>query len=66
MINTAKGPAVHSLRAQADKQRYQQRMKHVLERQENLQLRQNEVIHVDVQEGRVVGVQTATGGVLSL
>lgn len=61
MINTAKGPAVHSLRAQADKQRYQQRMKHVLERQENLQLRQNEVIHVDVQEGRVVGVQTATG-----
>ena len=61
MINTAKGPAVHSLRAQADKQRYQQRMKHVLERQENLQLRQNEVIHVDVQESRVVGVQTATG-----
>ena len=68
MINTAKGPAGAFVYARRPikSRRTMQRMKHVLERQENLQLRQNEVIHVDVQEGRVVGVQTATGGVLSL
>ena len=48
MLNTSKGPAVHSLRAQADKIRYQRRMKHVIERQENLILRQVEVTAIDV------------------
>ena len=65
MLNTAKGPAVHSLRAQADKFRYKERMKLVLENQPNLMIRQNEVIKVDVQEvegqKKVVGVMTATG-----
>ena len=61
MLNTSKGPAVYSLRAQADKFRYKEEMKHTLEKQENLYIRQNEVVRVDVQEGKVVGVETATG-----
>ena len=61
MLNTSKGPAVYSLRAQADKFRYKEEMKHALEKQENLYIRQNEVVRVDVQEGKVVGVETATG-----
>jgi tRNA uridine 5-carboxymethylaminomethyl modification enzyme len=58
MLNTSKGPAVHSLRAQADKKRYQERMKKVLEKQENLYLRQIEVVEVVCEEGKVVGVIT--------
>lgn len=61
MLNTAKGPAVHSLRAQADKFRYKERMKQTLENQPNLLIRQNEVVRIDVQMGQVVGVETATG-----
>jgi len=61
MLNTAKGPAVHSLRAQADKFRYKERMKQVLENQQGLQIRQNEVVRIDVQDGKVKGVDTATG-----
>ena len=61
MLNTSKGPAVHSLRAQADKIRYQRRMKHVIERQENLILRQVEVTAIDVEDGVVKGVQTKNG-----
>jgi tRNA uridine 5-carboxymethylaminomethyl modification enzyme len=61
MLNTSKGPAVHSLRAQADKKKYQQRMKRVLENQENLYIRQIEVIELDVEDGKVVGVQTKNG-----
>ncbi len=61
MLNTSKGPAVYSLRAQADKFRYKEEMKHTLERQENLHIRQNEVVRIDVQDGQVVGVETATG-----
>lgn len=61
MLNTAKGPAVHSLRAQADKFRYKERMKLTLENQPHLLIRQNEVVQVDVQEDKVVGVMTATG-----
>ena len=60
MLNTSKGPAVYSLRAQADKFRYKEEMKHTLERQENLYIRQNEVVRIDVQDGQVVGVETAT------
>lgn len=65
MLNTSKGPAVHSLRAQADKKKYQNRMKNVLENQENLSLRQLEVIDIDVEEGKVRGVLTKNGGYFS-
>lgn len=65
MLNTSKGPAVHSLRAQADKKRYQDRMKHVIEKQENLYLRQLEVIGLEVENGKVVGVNTKNGAFYS-
>ena len=65
MLNTSKGPAVHSLRAQADKKRYQYRMKSVLENQENLSLRQLEVVELDVVDGEVKGVLTKNGGYFS-
>ncbi|MDF2883352.1 MAG: gidA [Clostridiaceae bacterium] len=61
MLNTSKGPAVHSLRAQADKRRYSERMKHVIETQENLDLRQVEVTAIDVEDGKVKGVTTNLG-----
>jgi tRNA uridine 5-carboxymethylaminomethyl modification enzyme len=61
MLNTSKGPAVHSLRAQADKKKYQQRMKSVLENQENLYIKQIEVIEIDVENNKVIGVQTKNG-----
>ncbi len=61
MLNTAKGPAVHSLRAQADKFRYKEEMKRTLEKTPHLRVRQNEVIRVDVQDGEVRGVETAPG-----
>ena len=61
MLNRGKGPAVHSLRAQADRRRYQERMKQTLESQENLTLRQAEVVSVELTEGRVSSVTTHTG-----
>ncbi|MDO4536498.1 MAG: tRNA uridine-5-carboxymethylaminomethyl(34) synthesis enzyme MnmG, partial [Clostridium perfringens] len=61
MLNTSKGPAVHSLRAQADKKRYQERMKSVLEQEENLTVRQLEVVSVDVEDNKVKGVLTRNG-----
>ncbi|WP_163195822.1 tRNA uridine-5-carboxymethylaminomethyl(34) synthesis enzyme MnmG [Clostridium thermarum] len=61
MLNTSKGPAVHSLRAQADKKKYHERLKMVLEKQENLYLRQLEVISIDVEDGEVKGVLTNNG-----
>ena len=63
MLNLSKGPAVHSLRAQADKKKYQSRMKSVLENQENLQVRQLEVTELQVEDGKVVGVITKNGGI---
>ncbi|QXM07018.1 tRNA uridine-5-carboxymethylaminomethyl(34) synthesis enzyme MnmG [Crassaminicella indica] len=63
MLNTAKGPAVHSLRAQADKQLYHIEMKKVLENQENLDIKQGEVIEIIVEENRVKGVVFSTGSV---
>lgn len=65
MLNTSKGPAVHSLRAQADKKKYQYRMKSVLEEQENLSLRQLEVVELDIKDGKVQGVLTKNGGYFS-
>ena len=61
MLNTSKGPAVHSLRAQADRKKYQNRMKNILESEENLEVRQLEVIDVEVKDGKVVGVLTKNG-----
>ncbi|SFD19032.1 tRNA uridine-5-carboxymethylaminomethyl(34) synthesis enzyme MnmG [Clostridium uliginosum] len=63
MLNTSKGPAVHSLRAQADKKDYQFRMKKVLEEQENLQIRQIEVTEVKVEDGNITGVVTKNGAI---
>ena len=64
MLNLGKGPAVHSLRAQADRRRYQQIMKHTLEMQENLRLKQAEVVDIGVDEtGAVASVTTHTGAV---
>lgn len=65
MLNTSKGPAVHSLRAQADKKKYQDRMKSVLEKQANLSLRQLEVVELEVVDGEVKGVVTKNGGYFS-
>ncbi|MBR5741832.1 MAG: tRNA uridine-5-carboxymethylaminomethyl(34) synthesis enzyme MnmG, partial [Firmicutes bacterium] len=63
MLNTAKGPAVHSLRAQADKVRYHESMKRTLERQENLDLKQGEAVEILVSDGRATGVVLRTGAV---
>lgn len=60
MLNTSKGPAVHSLRAQADKKQYHVEMKKVLEKQENLDIKQQEIVDIDVVEGEVRGVVTKT------
>ncbi len=61
MLNRGKGPAVHSLRAQADRRRYQQYMKHTLEKQENLQLKQAMIVKVLTEDGHVTGVVTQLG-----
>ena len=55
MLNTSKGPAVHSLRAQADKVKYQRRMKKTLEEQENLYIKQIEVTDLLVEDKKIVG-----------
>lgn len=61
MLNTAKGPAVHSLRAQSDKRRYHERMKQAVENKENLTLIQGEVTQIETNGGRVTGFVTAEG-----
>ena len=61
MLNRGKGPAVHSLRAQADRRRYQEYMKHTLEKQENLELKQAQIVSILTQNGRVTGVTTRLG-----
>ena len=63
MLNTAKGPAVHSLRAQADKNLYHASMKKTLERQENLWVRQGEVVEIITKGGKASGVLLSTGEV---
>ncbi len=60
-LNTGKGPAVHALRAQADKQAYQNRMRRALLTQPRLTLRQGEAVSIETENGRVTGVTTATG-----
>jgi len=61
MLNTAKGPAVHSLRAQADKNRYHVEMKKTIEQTPNLDMRQGEVTDLIIEDGKVCGVETQTG-----
>ena len=63
MLNTSKGPAVHSLRAQADRKRYHAEMKHTLEKQENLYLKQGEIVDISVENGHVVGIKTSVGAI---
>ena len=66
MLNRGKGPAVWSLRAQADRRRYQEVMKHTLELQENLWVKQAEVTEIRTEGGAVSGVATATGAVYAV
>ena len=61
MLNKGKGPAVHSLRAQADRREYQKYMKHTLELQENLELKQAQIVEVLTENGAVSGVRTQLG-----
>ncbi|WP_306488233.1 tRNA uridine-5-carboxymethylaminomethyl(34) synthesis enzyme MnmG [Agathobaculum sp.] len=61
MLNRGKGPAVHSLRAQADRVKYRSYMKHALERQENLRLMQDEIVSIETENGAVSAVVTAIG-----
>ena len=61
MLNKGRGPAVHSLRAQADRRAYQSYMKHVLEQTENLELKQAQIVKVCAENGAVTGVETRLG-----
>ncbi|EOS35029.1 tRNA uridine-5-carboxymethylaminomethyl(34) synthesis enzyme MnmG [Lachnospiraceae bacterium] len=63
MLNKSKGPAVHSLRAQADKADYSRKMRNVLQNQKNLEVRQMEVTDILVEDGKVMGVQTYSGAI---
>ena len=63
MLNRGKGPAVHSLRAQADRRKYQQVMKHTLEQQERLELKQAQIMEVLTENGAVTGVRTQLGAI---
>ena len=63
MLNRSKGPAVHSLRAQADKASYSRTMRRVLENQENLEVRQAEVVKILTENNKITGVQILSGGI---
>ena len=66
MLNTSKGPAVHSLRAQADRKRYQMEMKHTLERQKNLELKQAEIVRIGLKDGAVDEIETDVGAIYKI
>ena len=66
LLNRSKGPAVHSLRAQIDRRAYQSYMKHALELQERLDLRQAEIVELGLEQGRVAWVKTHTGAVFQV
>ena len=66
MLNTSKGPAVHSLRAQADRKKYQAEMKHTLEKQENLEVKQGEIVDIIVENNKVKAVKTDVGAVYNV
>ncbi len=66
MLNTSKGPAVHSLRAQADRKRYQAEMKHTLEKQENLEVKQGEIVDIILENGQVKAIKTDLGAIYNV
>ena len=66
MLNTSKGPAVHSLRAQADRKKYQAEMKHTLELQENLELKQGEIVDIIVENCRIKAIKTNVGAIYNV
>ena len=66
MLNTSKGPAVHSLRAQADRKKYQAEMKHVLEKQENLEVKQAEIVKIYVENNKVKAIETDVGAIYNV
>lgn len=66
MLNTSKGPAVHALRAQADRKRYQAEMKHTLEKQKNLEVKQGEIVDIQVKNGRIKAVETDIGAIYNV
>ena len=66
MLNTSKGPAGHSLRAQADRKKYQARMKHTLEKQENLEVKQAEIVDIKVEDGKVKSIETNVGAIYNV
>jgi len=66
MLNTSKGPAVHSLRAQADRKRYQAEMKHTLEKQENLEIKQAEIVDIKTEEGKIKSIETNVGAIYNV
>lgn len=66
MLNTSKGPAVYSLRAQADRKRYQEEMKHTIEEQENLFMKQAEIVDILVENDKVTGVVTNIGAIYNV
>ena len=66
MLNTSKGPAVHSLRAQADRKKYQAEMKHTLEKQENLEIKQAEIVNITLEEKKVKTVETDVGAIYNV
>ena len=63
MLNKGKGPAVHSLRVQSDRRKYQNEMKYTLEKQENLFVRQGEIINIEIEDGKVKSVLTDSGAI---
>ena len=63
MLNTSKGPAVYSLRAQADRKKYQAEMKHTLERQENLFIKQAEIVDIKLENNKVKSIETNIGAI---
>ena len=66
MLNTSKGPAVYSLRAQADRKKYQAEMKHTLEKQENLFLKQAEIVNITVEDNQVKSIETNVGAIYNV
>lgn len=66
MLNTSKGPAVHSLRAQADRKKYHIEMKHTLEKQENLYIKQAEIVNIEIEDGKVKSVETNIGAIYNV
>ena len=63
MLNTSKGPAVYSLRAQADRKKYQAEMKHTLEKQENLFIKQAEIVDIKLENNKVKSIETNIGAI---